>query len=299
MINKELLDFVAAKQIEGLSVEQIRAQLMSGGWSDADINEAFSIKGTPPVAGSSAPKKHHYVWYILVIALILLAAYFFVMRTPSSQVQNTEGITTANSPIPPADSQILPVESVAPQPIEPPVATSSPTTKAKVTPTSTIKPASSTTATASAKNCGNLSPNVLSAKSLDAFTSTQIANFKCMDTAILACSPAYQTYKDENTTLKLEVKNKNSTGMCVLAETIKPVSTKYASRLVSCQFSPKIISDFKLHSQLSGQLSNGINTLIVFSMATIPNDVTGSVDLGNRDSKGALTDSIPCTVNLI
>ena len=42
MINQQILDYIKQQLQQGVSREQIKSSLMTNGWSESDINEAFT-----------------------------------------------------------------------------------------------------------------------------------------------------------------------------------------------------------------------------------------------------------------
>lgn len=150
--------------------------------------------------------------------------------------------------------------------------------------------------TAPAENCGKIIPQVLTQSSLNGFSPTEVKNLKCMDAAVLACTPAYQTYSDVNTSITLAVSGKNASGQCSIVDTIKPTATSTPAHKATCSFSDQVITNLKLNSPVSGQISNGINALIVFALANLPRGTTGLIDIGSGDKNVGTFVSIPCDI---
>ncbi len=55
MINQQILDYIKQQLQQGISREQIKSSLMSNGWQESDINEAFGTISNNPVPSPHSP----------------------------------------------------------------------------------------------------------------------------------------------------------------------------------------------------------------------------------------------------
>lgn len=76
MINQELLEYVNKKVSEGATKESLIGELTNGGWTEADINEAFKIpRVTSP---KSSDGLFNFIIGIFIIIIIFSLAQFTV-----------------------------------------------------------------------------------------------------------------------------------------------------------------------------------------------------------------------------
>lgn len=91
MINPQLLDFVRQQQSAGVTADSIKKALLTRGWNEQDINEAFagtnSINLSQPAPVSSSIVKNVLLGIVglIVIGAIAGGAYFYFAPQPSSQ----------------------------------------------------------------------------------------------------------------------------------------------------------------------------------------------------------------------
>lgn len=75
MVNPELSNYIKLQLQSGASHEQIRTGLLTGGWTNADIDEAFqsapATMNTPNTSTTKANKKHHFLGPILFFIIVL------------------------------------------------------------------------------------------------------------------------------------------------------------------------------------------------------------------------------------
>lgn len=82
MINRQLIDHIKGQINQGVSPDVIRSSLVSMGWKEKDLKEAFdSLVPTPPAVDDSKPKlkKSH---VIILLAAFLFIGLVFVFKKP-------------------------------------------------------------------------------------------------------------------------------------------------------------------------------------------------------------------------
>ncbi len=101
MINKEIIDFIRKEKNKGTSLDMMRQELLSGGWKEADIQEAFTTESQTMPTGNTVnalpihKNKNPKTFFVVIILLILIGvgityAYQkgFFQSSPETIVKN-------------------------------------------------------------------------------------------------------------------------------------------------------------------------------------------------------------------
>lgn len=170
MINQDVLAYIRAQEEEGVSRDTIKKSLATGGWSEADMTEAFAmIDGKPlvPAPPESAPAPEHatpdspqeppkpvpslatistepsvggrsmWPWVVLLVILLLAGAFAAAYAFYPDTVRNYIGFAPAEPTVEEPDQGPPPIFS-------PEISTTSPSTTTLSTSTTTPRATTTT-----------------------------------------------------------------------------------------------------------------------------------------------------------
>ncbi len=104
MINEQIVFYIKSQIAQQVSIEEISSSLKSQGWSDADINEAFSVlqkqNSTSPIQSLNSTSKFKNIITLVLLGVLLLGAgYFFFIKNKNmdNNISETTNMNTNNA----------------------------------------------------------------------------------------------------------------------------------------------------------------------------------------------------------
>lgn len=95
MINQQLVDYIKQQSQQGISPENIKNNLLSNGWTETDINQAYSgLSTSPPV--SKFNKK--FIWVSAILLLFVAGGVFAFISYTSKPLETI--LPEINTPAP-------------------------------------------------------------------------------------------------------------------------------------------------------------------------------------------------------
>ncbi len=106
MVDSRLVNYVKAELSKGVSLEQIKQNLLPQGWSEEEINEAINSAkqgGTPTPQSSpqKEPNKSSKLWIIIGVIVILIigaSAFFIFSGKPANTQTSPGGLNVSQTP---------------------------------------------------------------------------------------------------------------------------------------------------------------------------------------------------------